>query len=110
MSYKNNKEDKQSNEKFEQAVYKFRFSKEQKRDLRLSFNIFDKDGTGNINIKELTVILRALGFEPHEDEIKKLLSTINRSDDELTDAKGFIANTIDFDEFLRIMESKLVLC
>jgi centrin-1 len=64
--------------------------------------------TGNIDIKDLKVILRALGFEPQEDEIKKLLSKINRSDEEENNKKGFSSNTIDFDEFLRIMSSKLV--
>jgi Ca2+-binding EF-hand superfamily protein len=49
-----------------------------------------------------------LGFEPQEDEIKKLLSKINRSDDDEGAKKGFSSNTIDFDEFLRIMSSKLV--
>jgi Ca2+-binding EF-hand superfamily protein len=48
-----------------------------------------------------------LGFEPQEDEIKKLLSTINRSDEDDNNKKGFSSNTIDFDEFLRIMNNKL---
>jgi len=56
----------------------------------------------------LKVILRALGFEPHDDEIKKLLSSINRSDEEEGSKKGFSSNTIDFDEFLKIMSAKLV--
>ena len=49
----------------------------------------------------------ALGFEPQEDEIKKLLSTINRSDDEENNKKGFSTNTIDFEEFKKIMGNKL---
>src|ERR1700723_3165103 len=93
--------------KIQQAVYKFRFTKEQQRDLKTSFDIFDKDGTGNIDIKDLKVILRALGFEPQEDEIKKLLSTINRSDEDDNSKNKFSANTIDFGEFLKIMEAKL---
>ena len=32
---------------------------------------------GTIDIKELKVALRALGFEPKKDEIKKLLSVLN---------------------------------
>ena len=94
-------------ERLEQAVYKFKFTKEQNRDLRTAFEIFDKDGTGNIDIKYLKVILRALGFEPQEDEIKRLLSTINRSDDEENNKKGFSTNTIDFEEFKKIMSNKL---
>jgi centrin-1 len=104
---KNNKNDAQS-EKMKQAVYKLYLTKEQERDLKTSFDIFDKDGTGNIDIKDLKVILTALGFEPQEDEIKKLLSTINRSDEEDVNKKGFSSSTIDFHEFLKIMNNKLV--
>ena len=32
---------------------------------------------GTIDIKELKVALRALGFEPKKDEIKKLISDLN---------------------------------
>lgn len=39
--------------------------------------MFDADGSGVIDIKELKVALRALGFEPKKDEIKKLISDIN---------------------------------
>jgi centrin-1 len=96
------------NEKMQQAVYNFRLSKDQTKDLESSFNIFDKDGTGNIDTKDLKVILRALGFEPQEDEIKRLLSKINRSDEEEeNNNKPYSTNTIDFNEFLKIMESKL---
>jgi centrin-1 len=96
-----------SAQKVHQAIYKFKFSKEQKKDLQTAFNIFDKDGTGNIDIKDLKVILNALGFEPQEDEIKKLLSSINRSDEEEYNKKGFSAHTIDWNEFLSIMSAKL---
>ena len=75
--------------------------------MQTAFEIFDKDGTGNIDIKDLKVILRALGFEPQEDEIKRLLSTINRSDDDENNKKGFSTNTIDFEEFKKIMSNKL---
>jgi Ca2+-binding EF-hand superfamily protein len=98
----------ENNEKMLQAIYNFRLSKEQTNDLETSFNIFDKDGTGNIETKDLKVILRALGFEPQEDEIKRLLSKINRSEEEEeNNTKAYSNNTIDFNEFLKIMESKL---
>ena len=103
---KTNKNDK-NQERLEEAVYKFKFTKEQNRDLQTAFEIVDKDGTGNVDIKDLKVILRALGFEPQEDEIKKLLSTINRSDDDENLKKGYSSNTIDFEEFKKIMNNKL---
>ena len=104
---KKNKLAEKNKERQEEAVYKFKFTKEQNEDLQTAFEIFDKDGTGNIDINDLKVILRALGFEPQEEEIKKLLSTINRSDDEENNKKGFSTNTIDFEEFKKIMNNKL---
>ena len=104
---KKSKKNDKNQERLEETVYKFKFTKEQNRDLQTAFEIVDKDGTGNVDIKDLKVILRALGFEPQEDEIKKLLSTINRSDDEENNKKGFSSNTIDFEEFKKIMNNKL---
>ena len=60
-----------------------------------------------LKIKDLKVILRALGFEPQEDEIKRLLSTINRSDDDESAKKSYSSDTIDFEEFKKIMNNKL---
>lgn len=56
---------------------------------------------GTIDIKELKVALRALGFEPKKDEIKKLISDLNAEQKENT-------NTIEFSEFLQIMTAKMV--
>ena len=106
---KRSKKNDKNQERLEEAVYKFKFTKEQNRDLQTAFEIVDKDGTGNVDIKDLKVILRALGFEPQEDEIKKLLSTINRSDDEENNKKGFSSNTIDFEEFKKIIDKQNVL-
>ena len=51
---------------------------------------------GTIDIKELKVALRALGFEPKKDEIKKLLSDLNNGEDK----EDSNSNMIDFHEFL----------
>jgi len=50
----------------------------------------------------LKVALRALGFEPKKDEIKKLISEISteQKDKENT-------NSIDYTEFLQIMTAKM---
>ena len=104
---KKSKKNDKNQERLEEAVYKFKFTKEQNRDLQTAFEIVDKDGTGNVDIKDLKVILRALGFEPQKDEKKKLLSIINRSDDEENAKKGYSTNTIDFEEFKKIMNNKL---
>jgi len=53
---------------------------------------------GTIDAKELKVAMRALGFEPKKEEIKKMISDID------TDGSG----TIDFSEFLEMMTTKMV--
>jgi centrin-1 len=52
---------------------------------------------GTIDAKELKVAMRALGFEPKKEEIKKMISDID------TDGSG----TIDFNEFLGMMTAKM---
>ena len=64
---------------------------------------------GTIDTKDLKVALRALGFEPPKDEIKRLLSDLNnnnpgREKEKEKEAQG----TIDFNEFLEIMTTKMV--
>ena len=59
--------------------------------------MFDTDGSGTIDAKELKVALRALGFEPKKEEIKKMIADIDK------DGSG----TIDFNEFLDMMTAKM---
>ncbi len=53
---------------------------------------------GTIDAKELKVAMRALGFEPKKEEIKKMIADIDK------DGSG----TIDFNEFLEMMTAKMV--
>jgi len=72
-------------------------TEEQKQEIREAFDLFDSDGSGTIDAKELKVAMRALGFEPKKEEIKKMISDIDK------DGSG----TIDFNEFLQMMTSKM---
>ena len=54
--------------------------------------------TGTIDAKELKVAMRALGFEPKKEEVKKMIADIDK------DGNG----TIDFQEFLEMMTAKMV--
>ncbi len=58
-------------------TFRQELTEKQKKDIKEAFDLFDSDGSGVIDIKELKVALRALGFEPKKDEIKKLISEIN---------------------------------
>ena len=64
---------------------------------REAFDLFDADNSGVIDAKELKVVLRALGFEPTKEEIRKLIADADK------DGSG----TINFDEFIAIMQSKM---
>ena len=54
---------------------------------------------GTIDARELKVAMRALGFEPKKEEIKKMIADIDKDG----------SNSIDFNEFLDMMSAKMVL-
>lgn len=59
-------------------------------------------------MKDLKVALRALGFEPAKEEIKRLISELNNNSanrDREKDKEGSV--TIDFNDFLDIMTTKM---
>ena len=72
---------------------------EQKQEIREAFDLFDTDGSGTIDAKELKVAMRALGFEPKKGEIQKMIS------DGRVDKDG--TGTIDFSEFSEMMTAKM---
>merc|ERR1711861_47511 len=76
---------------------KAELTEEQKQEIREAFDLFDTDGSGAIDAKELKVAMRALGFEPKKDEIRKMISDIDKDGD----------GTIDFDEFMMMMTAKM---
>merc|ERR1712072_210382 len=72
-------------------------TEEQKQEIREAFDLFDTDGSGAIDAKELKVAMRALGFDPKKDEIRKMISDIDKDGD----------GTIDYDEFTMMMTAKM---
>jgi centrin-1 len=72
-------------------------TEEQKQEIREAFDLFDTDGSGSIDAKELKVAMRALGFEPKKEEVKKMISDVD------TDGSG----TIGFDDFMALMTAKM---
>ena len=55
------------------ANMKLELSEDQKNDIREAFNLFDTEGNGSIDTKDLKVAMRALGFEPRKEDIKKMV-------------------------------------
>ena len=72
-------------------------TEEQKQEIKEAFDLFDTDGSGTIDAKELKVAMRALGFEPKKEEIRKMIADADR------DGSG----VIDFPEFLDMMTQKM---
>ena len=49
-------------------------TEEQKTEAKEAFQLVDKEGSGSIKTKEVGIVLRALGHNPSEEELEKLLA------------------------------------
>ncbi|XP_077291762.1 uncharacterized protein LOC143915164 isoform X2 [Arctopsyche grandis] len=76
---------------------KFELSDDQKNDIKEAFDLFDPNSSGSIDTKELKVAIRALGFEPKKEEIKRMIADI--------DKEG--TGKVTFDDFLSLMTIKM---
>jgi len=66
-------------------------------EIREAFNLFDTDGHGEIDVRELKAAMRSLGFETKNPTIFQMIADLG------TDG----AERIEFDEFLDAITSKL---
>eukprot|EP00090_Calanus_glacialis_P004756 TRINITY_DN13570_c0_g1_i1.p1 TRINITY_DN13570_c0_g1~~TRINITY_DN13570_c0_g1_i1.p1 ORF type:complete len:151 (-),score=70.88 TRINITY_DN13570_c0_g1_i1:190-642(-) len=69
---------------------------EELEEWRTIFNLFDVDGDESITCQELGVVLRSMGQNPSDQELKEM---INEMDE---DGSG----TVDFEEFVILMKKK----
>jgi centrin-1 len=76
---------------------RFELSELQKQEIREAFDLFDTDGSGTIDAKELKVALRALGYEPKNSDIKDIIATVG------ADGSG----DIGYSEWLNVIISKI---
>ncbi|VDM19259.1 unnamed protein product [Hydatigera taeniaeformis] len=75
----------------------FRANAMETQEIQEAFELFDVDKTGYIDTKDLKVAMRALGFEPKKEEIKKLIAEY--------DPEG--RGVLSFSDFLRMMSLKM---
>lgn len=71
---------------------------EQRADLAEAFHLLDIEGVNTITANDLKVALRALGYEPHKEKVKKIISEVD---------KDSMSNTLMLNEFEKIMKAKL---
>lgn len=81
-----------------QKKFRSEITEEQRQEIKEAFDLFDSESTGVIDAKELKVAMRALGFEPKKEEIRKILSDIDKNGEGI----------IHYDAFLEIMTMKMV--
>jgi len=60
--------------------------------MKKAFSIYDKDGDGTVTTKELGTVMRSLGQNPTEAELKEIIDEFD------ADGNGYI----DFEEFLSL--------
>merc|ERR1712097_177020 len=71
---------------------------EQVQQIGQAFQLFDTDGSGTIETQELKIAMRALGFEPKQEEIDKMVRDVD------DDGSG----SVDYPEFLDMMAHKIL--
>ncbi len=79
-----------------QAVSLDKLTEAQIAEFGEAFSLFDKEGRGTITTNDLGAVMRSLGLNPSEAELKAMLKDI--------DAGG--NGTIEFPEFLTLLTSK----
>lgn len=72
----------------------FPITREKRETYRYQFQMFDKDGNGQIDNKELMILMQAIGQNPSKAEVEDMIHEVD------SDGNG----TIDFDEFIFLME------
>lgn len=90
------------------SQYRQELTAEQCEDLKEAFKLFDTNMNNYITLQDLRVALRALGFEPAKQEIKRLISKLTnnaQSRDQDKDKEGMV--TIDENDFIDIMTTKM---
>ncbi|KAL0481091.1 calmodulin [Acrasis kona] len=74
-----------------------KLSEDQVQEFKEAFSLFDKDGDGTISTKELGTVMRALGQNPTETELADMVRDVDTNNN----------GTIDFKEFLNLMQKKM---
>eukprot|EP01065_Artemidia_motanka_P027732 TRINITY_DN32931_c0_g1_i1.p1 TRINITY_DN32931_c0_g1~~TRINITY_DN32931_c0_g1_i1.p1 ORF type:complete len:187 (+),score=90.66 TRINITY_DN32931_c0_g1_i1:56-616(+) len=83
---------------FSTSRLQMELTEEQESDILEAFNLLDSEGYGTIDARDLKVALRALGYEPQKDKMKKIISEYD---------KDSMTGTLLYNDFRKIMTEKL---
>ena len=72
-------------------------SPEQEDQIKQAWQLFDEDQSGSIEHHELKMVMQKLGLNPTQDELDDIIRDIDKDMD----------GQIDYNEFLRLMSTKL---
>ena len=79
-------------------------------EIKEAFDLFTGNGKGELELKDLKVALRALGFEPPKQEIKRLINSLNKSSKTKSnenDKQNEGEVLLNYEDFLNIMTKKM---
>lgn len=71
-------------------------SEDQKQELKEAFELFDADKVGSIDLHELKVLMRALGFDVKKADVIKIVHDVDPNNE----------GTVVYEQFLEIMGEK----
>jgi centrin-1 len=85
---------------------------EQRQEIKEAFDLFDTDETGKIDAKELKVAMRALGFQPSNEEVKRMIADCSAGKQHTKDGSSSVSSggsgmCIEYPEFLEMMKVKV---
>jgi centrin-1 len=72
-------------------------SEEQLQEIREAFDLFDTDGSGTIDMRELKTAMKALGFESTKEDVRRMVAA--------ADPEG--TGTVSFAQFVQMMTAKM---
>lgn len=91
---------KQNTKKTQKKVERPGLSSEEVDEIRQAFDLFDTNGTGKIDPKELKAAMQSLGFDSKNPTIFQLIADLDTS-------QAQKAGGIDFDSFVEAINNKL---
>ena len=85
-----------SNFRYSVPTMALELDQEERDEWKTIFNLFDVDGDGSITCQELGVVLRSMGQNPSDKELKEMIKDMDE------DGSG----TVDYEEFVILMRRK----